>query len=286
VPLAVRRDNQQIEMLVRLMGNIATEKETQPKLDAPPAPAPAPKGPPAPAPKGSDEASKLYEPKKGYANFHFNKLERDKLLAEAKKHGDFSAVTGPWVAEGNYDMPETGRKGALRIDVTEGADDADPLVRLKLNIENKLSPLKDTDITLQREPIGSGGLMMALYHWHRLLTVGAKGFEGEFAHGGHEPFYPYPADGGAPKSLAALRVDCDVLRTKHGSTECKWYFSQKDHQLLGCETYIVKDQDPCEVYFYDYKPVDGRELPHRIEVRFNDKRYAVLTIGKYTLSKK
>ncbi len=285
VPLTVRRDNQQVEMLVRLMGNIATEKETQPKLDGP-APAPAPKGPPAPVPKGDGEAAKLYEARKGYANFHFNKLERDKLLDGVRKHGDFSAVTGPWVAEGTYDMPETGRKGALRIEVTEGADDADPLVRLKLNIENKLSPLKDSDITLQREPIGSGGLMMALYHWHRLLTVGAKGFEGEFAHGGHEPFYPYPADGSAPKSLAALRVDCDVLRTKHGSTECKWYFSQKDHRLLGCETYIVKDQDPCEVYFYDYKAVEGRELPHRIEVRFNDKRYAVLTIGKYTLSKK
>lgn len=282
VPLTIRRDNQQQEMLVRLMGHIATEKEPPAKSDGPPPP-PVPKGSPVPKGVSSPEAAKLYKPKKGYANFYFNELERDKLLDQAKKYGDFSAVAGPWVAEGNYDMGE--RKGTLRIEVVEGQD-ADSVVRLKLNIDHKLAPLKDTDLTLQREPIGSGGLMMALYHWHRLLTVGAKGFEGEFAHGGHEPFYPYPSDGSTPKSLASLRVDCAVLKTKHGSTECKWYFSLKDNRLLGFETYLVKDQDPCEVYFSDYKPVDGRELPHRIEVRYGDKRYAVLTITKYTLSAK
>ncbi len=130
--------------------------------------------------------------------------------------------------------------------------------------------------------------MVALYHYHRFMTQGAKGFEGHFAHGGNEPFYPYPADGSAPKSLASLRVDCAVVRTKHGSTECKWYFSLKDSTLLGCETYIAKDAadddaDPCEMYFHDYKAVDGRMLPHRIEVRHGDKRYAALTVTRYNL---
>ena len=37
------------------------------------------------------------------------------------------------------------------------------------------------------------------------------------------------------------------------------------------------------MYFSDYKDVDGRKLPHRIEVRYGDKRYAVLTVDKYTL---
>jgi hypothetical protein len=49
--------------------------------------------------------------------------------------------------------------------------------------------------------------------------------------------------------------------------------------------YITKDSDPCELYFYDYKDVGGRELPHRIEARYGDKRYAVLTVGQYTLNK-
>jgi hypothetical protein len=83
-----------------------------------------------------------------------------------------------------------------------------------------------------------------------------------------------------------MRVDCAVLRTKHGSVECKWYFSLKDQQLLGFETFLTKDADPCEVYFSDYKPVDGKELPHRIEVRYGDKRYAVLKVDKFFLGKK
>lgn len=289
VPISIRRANQQSEMLVRLMGNMVTEKEVQTR-DGQPEPKPSP-SPTPPAPKPSNpEASRMYEAKKGYANWYFNTIERDKLLAANKKYGDFSSAGGSWAIEGDYDMGGD-RKGPLRVEISEGKD-AEPLVSLKMNIQHKLSPLTDKDLTLQREPIGSGGLMMALYHYHRLLTVGAKGFEGGFAHGGNEPFYPYPVDGSTPKSLAELRVDCAVLRTKHGSVDCKWYYSLKDQRLLGFESYLIKDSahstelDPCEVYFSNYKLVDQRELPHRIEVRYGDKRFAILTVDKYTMSKK
>jgi S1-C subfamily serine protease len=291
VPITLRRNNTtRFETLVRLQGNMATEKETAPpKADGPPMPPMPPMPPGPPAPKASGEAQKMYVAKKGYSNWYFNEVERDKVLAEAKKHGDFSGVAGPWIAEGTYTAGE--RKGEFKFEVTEGKADADPLVNLKLNIDHHLSPLKDTTLRLQIEPIGSGGLMMALYHYHRFLTVGVKGFEGLFAHGGNEPFYPYPTDGSQPKSLAALRQDCAVLKTRHGSTSCKWYFSLKDHTLLGFETNLGKDDngretDPCEVYLSNYKAVDGRELPHRIEVRHADKQYAVLNVEKYNLGKK
>ncbi len=281
VPVTVRRNNDRYETLVRLMGNIATEKESP---TGQPQPAPRPVAPKGPAPKaGNPEAAKLYIPKKGYGNWYFNQLERDKVLTAAKAHGDFTTAPGSWVAQGKYEVGE--RKGDMRFEITEGKD-ADAIINLKLNIDHKLAPLKETDARLQIEPIGSGGLMMALYHWHRFLTKGASGFEGNFSHGGNEPFYPYPADGSTPKSLASLRQDCSVIRTKHGSTECKWYYSMQDHKLLGFETQVTKDDDPCEVYFSDYKAVDGKQLPHRIEVRFKDKRYALLTIDKYTLGQK
>jgi serine protease Do len=285
VPVMVRRDNKtRLEMLVRLMGNIATEREPQVKVDGPPVPPVPPKGPPLPEPKGgaTGETANMYVAKKGYSNWYFNQIERDKVLAGFKKHGDFAAVRGPLSAAGRYAMGE--RKGDVNFEVNPGKDEADPLVKIKLNIPQELAPLKDNRAAL--EPIGSGGLMMALYHYQRMLTLGPKGFEGLFAHGGNEPFYPYPTDGSAPKSLVALRVDCAVLKTKHGSTECKWYFSLKDHSLLGFETFVEKDKDSCEVYFADYKAVDGKQMPHRIEVRHGDKQYAVLTIDKYTLGAK
>ncbi len=279
VPLTYRRGTEKREILVRLMSQQAPEvNPDQPKG---PGPAPSPKGPPAP--KADTPASKLYQPKPqlGLLNAYFNNIQRDKLLAAAKKHGDFAAVAGAWVAEGTYERAQ-GQKGEMRLEVSGGKDDAAPVVTLKLNADNRLEPL-NANAQLMLEPIGSGGLMMALYHYHRFLTHGPKGFEAEFTHGGMEPFYPPRTDGTAPKSLAELRVDCDVIRTKHGPVTCKWYFSQKDHTLLGFETYIVKNTDPCEVYLSDYKPVDGRMLPHRIEARWGDNRYAVLTVTKYTL---
>src|SRR5262245_37539007 len=283
VPLTVRRKGTQNETLVRLMGNMPTVREgAQPPVPGPPMP-PTPKGP---IPKGppTGEAAKMYEAKKGYANWYFNVQERDKLLDAFKKHGDFSTVAGAWNVEGKFKMAD--RDGAMSLSIAEVKDET--LVKLKLNIETQLAPLRQTSLIQQREPIGSGGLMMALYHYRRFLTVGAKGFEGGYAHGGIEPFYPYPTDGTAPKSLAGLRVDCAVIRTKHGSIECKWYFSLKDSTLLGVESYISKDgtgddADPCELYFSDYKDVSGRKLPHRIEVRHGDKRYAILTVTKYDL---
>ncbi|VTR94918.1 periplasmic serine proteinase do : Periplasmic serine proteinase DO OS=uncultured planctomycete GN=HGMM_F01A04C11 PE=4 SV=1: Trypsin_2 [Gemmata massiliana] len=283
LPLKIRRANEQKELLVRLMGNMEKEREKPPVPgEGPPQPPPS-----APAPKPSGEVAKMFEEKKGYSNWYFNTLERNKLLAEFKKHGDFSNVAGSWTIEGSYKMAD--REGAMRAEVAENKDSAK--VTLKMNVETSLEPLKQSDIGLQKQPLGSGGLMAALYQYHRFLTVGEKGFEGGFAHGGNEPFYPYPADGSAPKSLASLRVDCAVIVSKHGSVNCKWFFSLKDNTLLGFESYIAKDSkdaeaDPCEVYFSNYKDVDGRKLPGRIEVRHADKRYAVLIPAKWTLGGK
>jgi serine protease Do len=279
VPITYRRENESREILVRLQTATPAEKQERPTPGDPKLPRPMPVEPPAP--KVETPASKLYRPGKGLANAHFNDLARDKLLAAAKKHGDFAAAAGTWTAEGSFEAPE--RKGEMRFEVAPGSGD-DARVTLKLNIEHKLQPLKQTDIREQAEPIGSGGLMMALYHYRRFLTAGPKGFEGEFLHAGGEPFYPPPPDGAAVKGLASLRVDTDVMRTRHGPVTCKWYFARTDAKLLGFEVYLSKDTDPCEVYLSDYRDAgNGRQLPHRIECRFADKRYAVLTVARYAV---
>lgn len=59
---------------------------------------------------------------------------------------------------------------------------------------------------------------------------------------------------------------------------------RKDQTLAGFEVSIDKDEDPCEVYLSDYKPVDGRLLPHRLDVRHGDKQFGVFTITKYQLA--
>jgi hypothetical protein len=292
LPLAFRRGNDRKETLVRLMGNI----DAQP--DRPMEPMPRPKLPPGtPPPKPGDgpgsprrppanaAARKLVIEKKGFANYYFNKLEQNRLLDAFRSSGDFSSVTGPWAAEGTIDLVD--RRGDLKLTIHDGTDGSPEVKIARSGIEDTVFPLKsDQSLGELMLPQGSGGLLVSLYLYRRLLTQGPAGFEGTFDHGGHEPCYPPPADGKAPESWKDLRVDCEVLRTKHASFESKWYFERKDHRLIACETTISKDEDPCELYFADYKPVDGRHLPHRIEVRHGDKRYALITLKSYRLTAK
>ena len=284
LPLLFRRGNEKKEILVRL-------QSYQPQVITPdgqpmdPMPKPNPMQPkPAPVNLNSP-AGKLYVAKKGFANFYFNELESKRVMASYAKAGDFSKLQGDWIVTGTFEMAD--RKGDMLLSITDtkDADDVKTVVKLKLNVEYDLEPLRkelpEGDLL---EPTNSGGLMVGFYNWRRLMTVGSKGFEGGFSHGGNEPFYPMPIDGSAPKNFKEIRVDTEVIRTEHASVDCKWYFGLKDQRLLGFETYVGRNQDPCEVYFHDYKAVDGRMLPHSIEVRHGDKRYALLKITKYQRS--
>jgi hypothetical protein len=64
----------------------------------------------------------------------------------------------------------------------------------------------------------------------------------------------------------------------------KWYFSMADQKLVGFEVTVESGDDPCEVYLADYKAVDGRELPHRLEVRYGNSRFGVFTVKGYDLA--
>ncbi len=299
VPLVYRRDNTKYEILARLMGVQRQEIEEgrpRPQVPRPPRPGrPQPGEPPQPGrpqppppPSADSPATKLYEPKDGFANYYFNRLERDRLLAAFRQHGTFTGATGTWIVEADFQTKQTKLDGRVVI-VEEPERDgktSHTLARLILGgIKYELDPLKsEQNIRNLKDPPGSGGLAMALYQYRRLLSLGEKGFEGTFSHGGHEPFYPPPADGKPPRSLADLRVDSEVLRTEHAAIPSKWYFSLKDQTLLGFEVTVDKDDDPCEVYLSDYRKVDGRLLPHRIEVRHGNGYFGTLLVRRYELA--
>jgi hypothetical protein len=141
--------------------------------------------------------------------------------------------------------------------------------------------VKKSDLTA---PPKSGGLISAMYLYRQLLTAGEKGFVGEFSHGGREPFY-LPPPGAARPNYDALRVMTEVLRTRHAGVSAKWYFSLKDQHLLGFEVWVDRDDDPCEVFLSDYKKVDGRMLPQRIQVRHGTEAYADFNNVEYNLNK-
>jgi serine protease Do len=282
LPLSYRRGNEKKEVLVRLMGSLDTPSEK-------PMPEPKQPGPrPQAAPKaGMDKspAKKLYEPKPGFSNYYFNK-ERQKELWTAfqKQGGDWTTQTGSWTLNGTIELVD--RKGNVKLSLTEGSDG---LTEVKLDrggIVDAVKPLKGDPLPGEMLlPQGSGGMLVAVYQFRRLLTLAKSGFELGFDHGGVEPIYPPVADGSI-KQLLDARLDCEVLRTKHGSTESKWYFDPKTRVLLAGEFSINKEEDPCELYFSNYLAVDGKQLPHRIEVRHGDKKYGVLVVSSYEFGKK
>jgi S1-C subfamily serine protease len=285
VPLVFRRNNDKREVLVRLMGvqrqGAPPEMPQKPRIPRKP-------GEEKPEPKKpyDSPAKKFFEAKKGYANYYFNRQERERLWEGFKKHGDFTGLAGSWLIETEAEVK--GRKTDARFHLREESvgGETRTLTSLLLGaVRYDLAPLKgEQDLQVLKDPRGSGGLLAALYQYRRLLTQGEKGFEGGFSHGGHEPLYPPRPDGKQPDSLSELRVDTAVLLTEHAAMPVKWYFSQTDQTLLGFEVTVDRADDPCEVYLSDYKAVDGRRLPHRVEVRYGNGRFGAFTVKGYQLA--
>jgi S1-C subfamily serine protease len=285
VPLEFRRDKKQTEILARLMGVQRKELPGQPDPKGGKQADPIIGVPAGPAATGP--AAKFYEAKPGYANFYFNRQERDRLLAAFLKHGDFGKVAGNWTIDGDVRVLKVNLPDRFKLQIGEEKDVAGTKAVVKIRIGEvpyQLEPLKATAPEELRQPNLSGGLLAAMYLWQRLLTMGAEGFPSECTYGGYEPFYPPPADGKPAKSLAELRVDAEVLNTKHGVYLTKWFFSRTDQRLLGFETRIQDATvDPCEVFLYDYRAVQGRQLPHAMQVWYDGKRYGNFTITGYQL---
>lgn len=281
VPLEYRREQtMKKEILVRLMG-------IQRRVLSDPNPQPPPGPKPIPAPKVDSPAAKYYEPKPGFANYYFNKVEQNRLLDAFRKHGDFSKLTGAWGFTGSIRLKQLKSESPVRVEIKEEKQGASfrSVVQFKVDaFPYVLEPLKPgQDEKELRQPLGSGGLLAALYVYQRLLTQGKKGFE-KFDHGGYEPVYPPPPDGKMAARLKDLRQDAEVLNTEHGPFKAKWFFSQKDQQLVGFELWQAENEDPCEVYFSDYRAVNGRMLPHRLQVIHGDSHYGTITVKNWELN--
>jgi S1-C subfamily serine protease len=303
MPLEYRRERTKKEVLVRLMGvqrralnDDGVPMENDPELPKPrPQPKPKDGGPPDPkklmpqekiGPSGP--GAKLFEAKPGFANYYFNKQEKDRLFARFTKASDFRSQNGAWTWVGLVRLKKlrTESKATFEVAHEKDADGKGSHPVAKLQIDNypyKVEPLKIQDASQLKMPESSGGLLASMYLWHRLLTEGEKGFT-ECSHGGVEPIYPLPVDGAPVKSLASLRTEAEVLNTRHGPFVTKWYFSPADSSLLLMETKLKDDEDPCEVYFSDYRPVDGRVLPHRMIVQYGDLHYGTFAIRSYQMA--
>jgi serine protease Do len=292
VPMVFKHNSERRAVLVRLMG--LTPEELPNQDDAKPNPGAAP--PPLPPPPAGSEAAKLFKAKRGFANYYFNELERDRVLTAFKKAtGDFAGVQGDWSMAANASIGGKNVPITVGVRAPTGEIKNDRVIgEFGQGADFTLEPLGEkgagADAKLT-DPPGSGGLLLAMFQYRQLVAFGEKGLGGELSHAGLEPFYLPPPAKGAP-DFAKQRVECEVLRSNLGHVPAKWYFSTKDGQLIGFELFLDhetsddKDNDPCEVYLSNYQPVNGAKdgkLPNTIEVRYKEKTFAVVTVTNWKL---
>jgi hypothetical protein len=298
VPLSYRRDGNRHEMLVRLAG-LHTEEELLSRISgrAQPGSMPIPKPNDKPAPEGKkpdkrgpgkkspgrDEepdplppeddpihglatpvpmpeiVKRHFEEKRGYANYYFNRLERDRVWKAWTSRGDRASAAEPWAIAGPLDGG-----GKYRFEIGDGD------VALKVPAGDSKWTAAD-EIASSLAPTGSGGLFAALYLWRRLAVLGPDKF-GDVSYLGTMP-------------LEGRDELVDVLVGLHGGVECRFLFDAKTGLLLAIEMFPEEHVDPCEVRLFDYRPLDGRQLPQRMEVWFGGERFGNFKIDVFRFDK-
>jgi len=242
VPLVFRRGGRRQELLVRLAGVHAP-----PKLFALASggqggerggegPGERPSAAPLP-----EAVRGLVDPRPGYANHHFNVVERDRVAAAIARHRPADA--GAWRLAGRL---AGGRMFAIELD--------DATARIDLPTGGStLDPRGDLD--RHAEPPGSGGMLAALVLWRRLVL------EGPAALGRTSYWGTAPADvsGFGSRPDPAL---VDVLASATAGVEAH-VAVDRTGRVVGVEVWLSPDADPCELRF-EY-PADGvGPLPSRI----------------------
>jgi S1-C subfamily serine protease len=292
VPLSYRHDGKRFDVLVRLAG-VHSEDELLAKLSGrgPRAPMPIPKpgdrpgekpgGPrkppdrdddspepkpgelPIPAAKPKpplpDIVRKHFDEKRGYANYYFNRLHRDRVWKAWNARGDFAGQDRAWLLAGTL---ARGDKFSLSI--------AGSQVLLSLPRGDVPWSVPE-ELGSSLEPVGSGGLFAALSLWRRLAVEGLDKF-GEVTYLGTAPLAGHPGL-------------LDVLVGRHGGVECRYYFDVATGLLAGLEMAAHEHADPCELHFTEYRESEGRWIPRRIEVRCGDEPVADFRVDSFRLSK-
>jgi S1-C subfamily serine protease len=284
VPIVFRRGNQQHSALVRLAGVHGDEELTQllerrPKQEEEPpgGPRPRPGQPkrdgdkpmppdgqkpdgqePKPMPTRPEraakkevevppEAKKLIQARSGFANYYFNELNRKRVWDAFSAHGDFAPLGGSWKLAGDLAI-------GGQVEVTLGdsvSTGSFPQGALKLDAAG--------DLDQQLGPAGSGGLLVALHLWRQMLVEGPEKF-------GNVVYY-----GTAPD--AAVEGQAEILQATRNVAEMHLIFEPTSGELAAIEVITDATEDGCVVRFGDYRDVNGRRFPHRIEVRHGDDLY-------------
>jgi S1-C subfamily serine protease len=287
VPLVYRRAGRRVEILVRLEGVhrpaelaaiVAGPPDDHPPVpgDGPRKPAPdddtpeqpAPDGPPGPLPGRRPPGPPalpaavrgLHESRPGFANHHFNVVERDRVAKRIAGRGLEAAHGGKWTLAGRLAGGEPFR---IELSDTEGMIDL-PTGTTRVDATG--------DLDANPSPPGSGGMLAALLLWRRLLLEGPAAV-GRTTYWGTAPLDP--RDMGESSEPALI----DVLESSVSAVEAR-FAVEADGTIVGIELWTAPGVDPCEVRFSGFESGN----PGAIEVRHGNDLFGVFEILETTMA--
>lgn len=279
VPLTYHRDGKSYDTVVRLMGvhdqsqlyDLVQQQEAKP-IEPPGGDQPKPdeeepserklklpkfgkKKPEIP-----EVVAKRYEARRGYANYWYNE-QKQKQLWEGQMAREALAGHGySWQLQGQL---------ANGGEVIIATDEAQATISLPQAISGASfeSDLGSTNLATQLSPPSSGGLLLTLHLWQRLIDKGLRKYG--------EVFYL----GQLPISSDGRLVDC-LVGTYAGIETC-FQFDTENGDLVGIVMLPRADTDPCELLLSDYHEFAGRRLPRLWQVRYGDRVFANFVIEKW-----
>ncbi len=279
IPLSFRRQGQRQDILVRLAGVHSREELIDLVQSSAPTPTPPQPRPRDPDRKPDDEeprrpgrktpesnaepkqkampkvVAEVFEARRGYSNYFFNKFNLERIWEAHQTNCDLTEASGAWTIEGGLqDGP------ALRITID------DELVAARWG-DSDFRVGTTSDLSEQLDPEGSGGLLLALHQWRRMLTLGPAKY-GDVYYLGTAP-------------LSGYDQLVDVLVATNDVIETRFMFDVQSGTLLALEMYPDIETDPCEVYFREYSEMAGRQVPRVLDVVFGSDKFGTLRIDAF-----
>ncbi len=302
IPLSFRRDGQRHDVSVRLSGVHAREeliaKVSQMSGEVPdPGEEKDPEIPDLPNPKKKPTDSKEISveipqevqdrliSRRGFANYFYNELNRDRVWNAFSQHGDFSDLRGEWTIRG---VDQDGDEFEFVLREREAfATLADGPHRLDLNdgIESHMRNyvLPDGGVSYGLPP--AEGALLALSMWRRMLVEQPRHF-GEVLYLGTAPLVGTNADA----NNASLM---DVVIGTYDVVENGFYFDPSSGYLDAIEVFADSESDPFELLMMEYadstnggsEEAPPRKVPRQFIIRTGDAILGKFQVESVTLNK-
>jgi hypothetical protein len=213
----------------------------------------------------------LYEVRRGFTNYHFNTVERDRVARRIAADGLAAPLDGRWILTGRL---STGEDFRIELSDQEGVIDL-PTGTTRVDATGELDA--------NPSPPGSGGMLAALLLWRRLLREGPEPL-GRTTYWGTVPLDPRSfGEAGGPRLV-------DMLETAVAGVEAR-FAVEADGSVAGIDLWTSPDADPCEVRFNGVPPDQPEGLPQdvpkgmpaSIEVRHGNDVFGVFKVERAVL---